>query len=203
MIHGSIVNYPNLLLSQHIGKIVGKRGDFLTQETLDPRAIRTRQLIIDAFNALIATKDFNQITIKEITERATINRATFYAHFLDKYELLDIVLSEQLEALMEENFRDYTQLDEVAVTHMFEAIIHVHEMLHMHCRRGYNTFTQMIEDKAKIQLKLIIRPLVADDMQAMLISWALYGAYSEWDKKREVEVGAYAKQIAAHLLKMV
>lgn len=203
MLDGSIVNYSHLLLSQHIGEIVGERGDFLPQETLDPRAIRTRQLIIDAFNALIATKDFNQMTIKEITERATINRATFYAHFLDKYELLDIVLSEQLEVLMAENFSDYTHLDEAAVTHMFEAIIHVHEMLHMHCRRGYNTFTQMIEDKAKVQLKLIIRPLVTDDLQARLLSWALYGAYSEWDKKRDVEVSVYAKKVAAHLLKMV
>lgn len=172
-------------------------------EHVDPRAIRTRQLIIDAFNELIATKDFNQITIKEITERATINRATFYAHFLDKYELLDIVLSEQLQALMTENFQVYQQVDEAAITHMFTAIIHVHDTLHMHCRRGYNTFTQMIEDKAKEQLKLIFLPLVKEEVQATLMSWALYGAYDEWDKKRDVEVAKYAKKIAESLLKMV
>ncbi|MER2107878.1 MAG: TetR family transcriptional regulator [Solibacillus sp.] len=172
-------------------------------QEMDPRVIRTRQLIIDAFNTLIATKDFNQITIKEITERATINRATFYAHFLDKYELLDIVLSEQIQALMAENFSDYKTLDEATITHIFEAIIQVHETLHMHCRRGYNTFTQMIEHKAKEQLKLILLPLVANELQATLMSWALYGAYDEWDKKRDVEVVGYAKKIAVSLLKMV
>lgn len=175
----------------------------MASETVDPRVMRTRQLIIVAFNELIAQKDFNQITIKEITERATINRATFYAHYLDKYELLDIVLSEQMKVLMEGNFQGYTHLDESAILHMFEAIIHVHDTLHTHCRRGYNTFTQIIEDKAKEQLKLIIRPLVHDDLQATLISWALYGAYSEWDRNRTSETKDYAQQVAETLLKMV
>lgn len=172
-------------------------------EALDPRVIRTRQLIIDAFNQLILMKDFNQITIKEITELATINRATFYAHFLDKYELLDIVLSEQMKALMKENFSDYKVLDETTLVHMFQAIIHVHETLHSHCRRGYNTFTQMIEDKSKEQLKIILLPMVDDASRAILLSWALYGAYVEWNRYRAEEAENYARNIAGIVLKMV
>lgn len=172
-------------------------------EALDPRVIRTRQLIIDAFNQLILMKDFNQITIKEITELATINRATFYAHFLDKYELLDIVLSEQMKALMKENFSDYKVLDETTLVHMFQAIIHVHETLHSHCRRGYNTFTQMIEDKSKEQLKIILLPMVDDASRAILLSWALYGAYVEWNRYRAEEAENYARNIAEIVLKMV
>lgn len=56
---------------------------------MDPRTVRTRKLIVEAFNQLIISKSFEQITVKDITEQATINRATFYAHFVDKYALLD------------------------------------------------------------------------------------------------------------------
>ena len=189
-------------LNQQMKQIVGKREGIVMQ-TKDPRVMRTRQLIIEAFSQLIAMKDFNQITIKEITEVATINRATFYAHFLDKYELLEVVLSEQMKALMEENFSDYKVLDEKTIVHMFSAIIHVHETLHMHCRRGYNAFTQMIEDKAKEQLQAILIPLVTDESKAVLISWALYGAYVTWDRSRAEEAGEYARKIAGIVLKMV
>ncbi|PIH56984.1 TetR/AcrR family transcriptional regulator [Paenibacillus sp. LK1] len=59
----------------------------------DPRVIRTRQLIQDAFFYHLNKKDFSAITVQDITQKATINRATFYAHFADKYELLESVLS--------------------------------------------------------------------------------------------------------------
>lgn len=54
----------------------------------DPRTLRTRQLIVDSFLSLASEKDFNNITVRDITEKATINRATFYAHFDDKFDLL-------------------------------------------------------------------------------------------------------------------
>ncbi|MCC5889784.1 MAG: TetR family transcriptional regulator [Alkalibacterium sp.] len=62
----------------------------------DPRLVRTRQSIIEAFIQLSYNKEFSQITVKDITETAQINRATFYNHFLDKYDLLEKVVSEKL-----------------------------------------------------------------------------------------------------------
>lgn len=47
----------------------------------DPRVLRTRQLIRTAFRDLLQKKGFDAITIKDIAQEATINRATFYAHF--------------------------------------------------------------------------------------------------------------------------
>ncbi len=55
----------------------------------DPRVVRTRQLIIDAFVDLLGKKDFYSITVSDISKQATINRATFYAHFTDKFALID------------------------------------------------------------------------------------------------------------------
>src|SRR5471030_1441345 len=55
----------------------------------DPRAVRTKYLIKESFVKLLEEKDFKYITIKDITTKATINRATFYAQYLDKYILLE------------------------------------------------------------------------------------------------------------------
>lgn len=45
--------------------------------------------IEQAFLSLIAEKSFRYITVRNIIERAMVNRSTFYAHFLDKYDLRD------------------------------------------------------------------------------------------------------------------
>jgi AcrR family transcriptional regulator len=60
-----------------------------TEETEDLRVQRTRRLIQEAFIALTVEKGFAAVTVRDITERAMINRSTFYRHYLDKYDLLD------------------------------------------------------------------------------------------------------------------
>lgn len=56
----------------------------------DLRVIRTRKAIRDAFCAMIMEMDYPDITIKELTRRAMINRNTFYLH----YDSLDALLRE-------------------------------------------------------------------------------------------------------------
>ena len=58
-------------------------------EKLDPRVRRTRNLILASFESLLAEKGFETISVQDVTGKAEINRATFYAHFPDKYALLD------------------------------------------------------------------------------------------------------------------
>ena len=55
----------------------------------DLRVRRTRQSLQNAFIELTIEKNFSSVTIADITERAMVNRATFYRHFQDKYDLLD------------------------------------------------------------------------------------------------------------------
>ena len=61
----------------------------LQDEKEDPRVKRTRNLILAAFDELLPEKGFRSLTVQDITDKAEINRATFYAHFNDKYDLLD------------------------------------------------------------------------------------------------------------------
>ncbi|HDX9576842.1 TPA: TetR/AcrR family transcriptional regulator [Bacillus pseudomycoides] len=62
----------------------------------DPRVKRTRQAIRDALISLIHEKGFDSITVQDIAEKATVNRATFYSHYYDKYDLLDKSIEEML-----------------------------------------------------------------------------------------------------------
>src|SRR5690625_4975285 len=60
----------------------------------DPRAKRTRKYIQSAFVDMLAKKDFEAISIQDIMDQAELNRATFYNHYQDKYELLELTLNE-------------------------------------------------------------------------------------------------------------
>lgn len=66
----------------------------------DPRAVRTKNLIKESFVKLLEEKDFKYITIKDITTKATINRATFYAHYIDKYILLEELIVDCFEEML-------------------------------------------------------------------------------------------------------
>ncbi|MEM7801515.1 MAG: TetR/AcrR family transcriptional regulator [Chloroflexota bacterium] len=64
---------------------------------LDPRVVRTRRDLIQALCLLLKEKSFNETTVRDITDRALINRATFYAHFEDKYAILEDLLYTSFE----------------------------------------------------------------------------------------------------------
>ncbi|MCR5059598.1 MAG: TetR/AcrR family transcriptional regulator [Saccharofermentans sp.] len=55
--------------------------------TYDRRTAKTKKAIIDAVAELLTEKELHAVTVKEITEKADINRGTFYKHFLDVYDL--------------------------------------------------------------------------------------------------------------------
>ena len=62
---------------------------------MDRRQRKTREAIFSAFIALLSEKEFGQITVGQIIEKADVGRATFYAHF----ETKDFLLKELCEEL--------------------------------------------------------------------------------------------------------
>jgi AcrR family transcriptional regulator len=64
---------------------------------LDPRAKRTLKVLRTAMMELLNEQEFSKITVQDITERAEVNRATFYDHFVDKYALLNDLVREDFQ----------------------------------------------------------------------------------------------------------
>src|SRR5271157_3832447 len=60
---------------------------------LDPRIRRTRRSLQDALEKLLSEKDFDEISVHDISETATLNRATFYDHYTDKFALLECTVA--------------------------------------------------------------------------------------------------------------
>jgi AcrR family transcriptional regulator len=71
-------------------------------EVRDPRIRRTRQLLQGALQQLMQVKGFDEVSVQDITEAATVNRATFYDHYTDKYALLDAMVGGGFHKLLHE-----------------------------------------------------------------------------------------------------
>lgn len=67
----------------------------------DLRVRRTRLMIERAFLELVQQEDFQSITVQQITDRAMVNRATFYDHFADKYALFEYSIRNQFQQLIQ------------------------------------------------------------------------------------------------------
>jgi hypothetical protein len=95
---GQSANWQGRCLGNTSPKVSGNRDattrfEGSSMNEADPRVKRTRKLLRDAFVALLAERRFHRISVQDIAERATVNRASFYAPFVDKCELLDDVLA--------------------------------------------------------------------------------------------------------------
>lgn len=69
------------------------------------RRKESRERIESVFYDLIQTKELNQISVSDICKKAGLNRTTFYANYLDIYELADTV-RQSLENAMDELYQD-------------------------------------------------------------------------------------------------
>lgn len=73
-------------------------------EKEDLRVKKTKRSIEESFMTLFYHYNFEQITVKGITEEAEIGRKTFYLHYLDKYDLVDSIVKKaftELEVICE------------------------------------------------------------------------------------------------------
>ena len=81
---------------------------------MDIRIEKTRQSIINAFIELRSHKELERITIKELCEKAQINKSTFYAHYQDIYHLSDTLETEVVVSIMENLTHPERVLDDTA-----------------------------------------------------------------------------------------
>lgn len=68
---------------------------------VDRRIIKSQVAIKNAVTELMSEKNFDDITIQDIADRANVNRGTIYLHYTDKYDLLDKMIEEHINKLLE------------------------------------------------------------------------------------------------------
>jgi AcrR family transcriptional regulator len=162
---------------------------------LDPRVVRTRQLLRDALVSLIAEKGFDAITVQDIADRATLNRATFYLHYQDKHDLLIKSLHDAIDELM----ADIGPTEEKAplmVDGPQRPIVQVFQHVARHARffqvmmgaEGVPSFIAGVRDyMAEITLNWlnVLQPdpeksIVPLEIVANSLSWSLLGVLIWW-----------------------
>jgi AcrR family transcriptional regulator len=72
----------------------------MTQPLNNLRIRRTQKLLREAIIELIEERGFDALTVGEITEHAMVGRATFYRNYKDKYDLVEQIFAEAMQALL-------------------------------------------------------------------------------------------------------
>jgi AcrR family transcriptional regulator len=82
-----------------------------TAESMDPRVLRSRQMLMEALLRLLNRKEFDDISVQEIADEATLNRATFYLHYPDKNALLQAMTAARFRDLIARRGLSFTDCD--------------------------------------------------------------------------------------------
>ncbi|WP_164219777.1 TetR family transcriptional regulator [Virgibacillus sp. YIM 98842] len=161
----------------------------MSEPKTDPRILRTRKLIMDSFIELSEEKEFKDITIKDITSKAMINRATFYYHFQDIYDLLERALSEVLLINLDYSTYGESELNNEDFVSIFKAIADFQQSLSHRCHRGYeDTIARIIREQLYVIFFKMLQKKHPNEKEktlkltATMLSWGIYGASVEWRK---------------------
>lgn len=158
----------------------------------DPRVKRTRKLLQDAFFALIAEQGFHATTVQDIAERATVNRATFYAHFEDKYALLDHVVRDWFHETLEHRLASAAPFTAENLHLLVVAVLEHFVKFHNHCKPADRDLEPLIEAKVQEEIHEVLagwlttlppRDGASTAAAATVASWAIFGAGLEWGRR--------------------
>jgi AcrR family transcriptional regulator len=162
-----------------------------TQEKLDPRIKRTRSLIQQAFSELLAEKGFASVTVQDITERAEINRATFYAHYPDKFALLEESIRQAFRSELEKRTLSACHYSEDNLRALIETVCDFIVRSNEHCKSSERQFDSLVETQVRKQVQELIELWLSPgassaDRQtaATAASWAIYGLGLEWSRQK-------------------
>jgi AcrR family transcriptional regulator len=159
-------------------------------QVLDPRIRRTRHLLKEALNNLMQIKRFDEISVQDIAEAATVNRATFYDHYTDKYALLEATIAGDFHQLLHDRNIFFDGICPSAARAIILATCDYLTEAHKNPGiRDRQSAFQPLADAAIVEAirRTLSRgapsqtdPALANEMIAAAASWAIYGAVKQW-----------------------
>lgn len=156
-------------------------------ERLDPRVKRTQRYIKEAFTALLEEKGFNAITVREITERAQINRATFYAHYPDKFGLLNETLADIFRQELTQKALNVCQYSPENLRALMLTVCEFIEKSNAQCKMVDSQFELIIEKQVRKQILTLLEHWFEQfeeghDVKSIAIAacWSIYGLAAQW-----------------------
>ena len=173
----------------------------------DPRVQRTRQLLLDAFMTLVQEKrNIHSISIQEIAMRATVNRATFYAHYEDKYALVADWSREKFQRALVRQLPASSTLQRETLHRLILAVFDFMALSRRYYRPSNRQFEHLYEIAIQQELyKLLLGwlkltpseiPLPEETIEttAQAISWAIFGPAAQWSRGDQ----SISKEVMAH-----
>ena len=160
----------------------------------DPRVKRTRKLLQQTLLELMNEKTFDAITVQDIAERSTLNRATFYAHFEDKYDLLDSIMREGVEQALAGAVSITAAVSADTLRILCRTVFDFLSNLQDHCKPRDKQFDPLLEKAVQDVLQGFVgrwllqasRAAFPGDANvetvASVISWTIFGAASQWSR---------------------
>jgi AcrR family transcriptional regulator len=162
--------------------------------SIDPRIRRTRELLQQALGRLLESRDFDTLSVQEITDAAGVNRATFYAHYPDKFALLECVVAGRFMALLSLRGVAFDGACSSAIQAIVLGVCDFLAQTLLHPCTASAAYPQnKMAPHLESAIVAVVRNMLLDGMQrhppasgdapgliAATASWAIYGAAREW-----------------------
>jgi len=169
----------------------------------DPRVIRTRQLLHQALLGLMMEKSFQAITIQDIADRATVNRVTFYAHFQDKYALLEYSIREMFKERLHNHLPESAPFTPESLATLIGAVCEFLGEMFQACPPPHGQMDSLMEKQIKEVVYGILHGWLEElpnsdntEQKATITAWAIYGAAVQWSQKSKLElVNDFVQQV--------
>jgi AcrR family transcriptional regulator len=169
----------------------------------DPRVTRTRQLLHQALLELMMEKSFQSITIQDIAARATVNRVTFYAHFQDKFALLEFIAREAFKEQLRERLPDTAEISTELLATLLQVVCEFISNMHRQCPPPHGQMDSLMEKQIKEVIYEILLGWLEEmpgqensEQKAIIATWAIYGAAVQWSQKSKPEpVDSFVQQV--------
>jgi len=156
---------------------------------MDPRILRTRNLLHQALVNLMKEKEFDSISVQDIAEAATINRATFYDHYADKFALLECTVGFRFNQLLTERGITFDGTCNSALRAIVLGVCDFIASAQLLCSDRPGQMEPHMESAIiAVVRRMVLQGLEKHDsaapisprMIATTAAWAIYGGAKEW-----------------------